>query len=323
MEFRKQRDAFQKLYDYIRRGHQSTLHVVVLTPYIEQVTGNFLGYSAIVKDYSKLVPSSQSIDKEVSHVYSGFLETNTEVKPLKWKKYQVLDYHYKRPFDNIVLGIDYDAIERYFPVDESDSDDDVSDDWLYTHDVAVPDIIFSNLSEHEDVRVFKILAKMKDFSTLLVGETRFTFGLRSLPVDSVNDGYPLKFCWDVGEMQMVENDTLIYLPIDCLEKLETIWLNSNNDENSFEFLLIIDFDQGVLRFGLNDKLLSQGVCFQRNVPYEIRVDFAKTTVFDDTGGFYSTKSLMWSRVRVSVEHVSRPGRRCLAVSGLNNLPSLW
>ena len=278
MDFRKQRDAFQILYDYFRRGRQTTLHVVVLTPYIEHITGNFLGYSALVKDYSKLLPPSQSIDEEVSHDYSGFLGANTEVKPIKWKKYEVLDYHYKRPFNNLVLGIDYDAIERDFPADESDSDDDGSEyHGLSTNDVAVPDITFNDFTEHERVRVFKILAKIKDFATLLVGETRFTFGLRSLPVDGVNDGYPLNFCWDVGEMQLVENDTLIFLPNDCLEKLETIWLNSNTDQSIFEFLLIIDFDRGLLRFGLNDKLLPQAVSFHRNIPYEIRIDFAKTT----------------------------------------------
>ena len=42
--------AFQLLYDYFRRGRRSSLNVVVRTPYVEQFTNIFLGYSAIVKD---------------------------------------------------------------------------------------------------------------------------------------------------------------------------------------------------------------------------------------------------------------------------------
>ena len=276
MKFRKQRDAFQVLYDYFRRGRQSSFHVVVLTPYVEQFTNNFLGYSATVKDYSKVFFPCQSIDEDVNHVYRGFLGSNTDVKPIKWKKYEVMDYHYKRSFDNLVLGIDYDEIEKDFPAGDSDSDDDWSDDGIFNHDVAVPDITFNNLNYNQAVRVFKVLAKINDFPSLLVGETRFIIGLSSLPVDSVNDGFPFKLYWDVGEMQLVENDTLIFLPDDCLEKLETIWLNDNN-ENIFEFLLIIDFEQGVLRFGLNDNLLLQTICFRRDLPYEIRIYFTKTT----------------------------------------------
>ena len=277
MKFRKQRDAFQVLYDYFRRGRQSSFHVVVLTPYVEQITNNFLGYSATVKDYSKVLFPCQSIDEDVNHVYRSFLSSNTDVKPIKWKKYEVMDYHYKRSFDNLVLGIDYDEIEKDFPAGDSDSDDDWSDDGIFNHDVAVPDITFNNLNDNQAVRVFKVLAKINDFPSLLVGETRFIIGLSSLPVKSVNDGFPIKFYWDVGEMQLVENDTLIFLPDDCLEKLETIWLNSNNEENIFEFLLIVDFEQGVLRFDLNDQLLLQTICFQSDLAYEIRIYFIKTT----------------------------------------------
>ena len=277
MQFRKQRDAFQLLYDYFRKGRRSSLNVVVLTPYVEQFTNIFLGYSAIVKDYSKVFSPGQSIDMDVNHVYRGFLGSNTDVKLIKWKKYEVMDYHYKRPFDNLVLGIDYDAIEKKFPAGDSDSDDDWSDDGIFNHDVAVPDIIFNNLNGNVAVRVFKVFAKINDFPSLLVGETRFIIGLSSLPVESVNDGFPIKFYWDLGEMQLVENDTLIFLPYDCLEKLETIWLNSNNEENIFEFLLLVDFEQGVLRFGLNDQLLLQTICFQSDLADEIRIYFTKTT----------------------------------------------
>ena len=147
MKFRKQRDAFQVLYDYFRRGRQSSFHVVVLTPYVEQFTNNFLGYSATVKDYSKVSFPCQSIDEDVNHVYRGFLGSNTDVKPIKWKKYEVMDYHYKRSFDNLVLGIDYDEIEKDFPAGDSDSDDDWSDDGIFNHDVAVPDITFNNLND--------------------------------------------------------------------------------------------------------------------------------------------------------------------------------
>ena len=102
--------------------------------------------------------------------------------------------------------IDYDANEKDFPGGDLDLDDEWSDDGIFNHDVAVPDIIFNN---HNDkaVRVFKIPAKIDDFPSLLVGETRFIFGLSSLPVESVNNGFPVKFHWDVAEMQLVENDT--------------------------------------------------------------------------------------------------------------------
>ena len=185
----------------------------------------------------------------------------------------------KRPFDNLVLGMDYDAIEKGFPAGDSNSDDDWSDDGIFNHAVAVPDIIFNNLNGNVAVSVFKVLAKINDFPSLLVGETRFIIGLGSLPVESVNDGFPIKFYWDVGEMQLVENDTLLFLPNDSLEKLETIWLNSNNEENIFELLLIVELEPGVLRFGLNDQLLLQTICFQSDLAYVIRIYFIKTTVF--------------------------------------------
>ena len=216
---------------------------------------------------------------DVNHVYRGFLGSNTDVKPIKWKKYEVMDYHYNRPFDSLVLGIDYHAIEKDFPSGDLDSDDDWSDYGIFNHAVAVPDVILNNLNGKVADRVFKVRAKINDFPALLVEETRFIIALSSLPVETVNHGFPIKFYWAVGEMQLVENDTLFFLPNDCLEKLETIWLNnSNNVENIFEFLLIVDFEQGVLRFGLNDQLLLQTMCFQSDLAYEIRIYFTKTTV---------------------------------------------
>ena len=206
---------------------------------------------------------------DVNHVYRGFsrIEHGREANKMEKTRGKGLSLQ-ATTFDNLVLSIDYDAIEKDFPDGDSESDDDWSDDGIFNNDVAVPDIIFNNLNGNVAVRVFKVLAKINVFPSSLVGETCFTIGLSSLPVESVNDGFPIKFYWDVGEMQLVENDTLIFLPNNCLEKLETIWLNSTNEKYIFEFLLIVAFEQCVLRFGLNDQLLLQTICFQIDLAYD-------------------------------------------------------
>ena len=87
----------------------------------------------------------------------------------------------------------------------------------------------------------------------------------------------LRFCWDVSEIVMRENEAVICTLDDYMDRIENAWLSSNNGDEILEFLLFVDFDASCLRFGLNNTVLPKQVFFKRNEPYQIRVDFAVST----------------------------------------------
>ena len=171
-----------------------------------------------------------------------------------------MDYYFKRSFQKVVFGVDYDAFRQVFPpmLDEESEDDQYNEIYDSTY---VSSSIITTAEEKRGVRASRIAVKTSDSPSLAMGETKFSFGLQGL-TPSLSGINPLRYYWDVTENVLIENEALIFTPDDYMDRIENAWLSSNSDDQSLEFLLFVDFDASCLRFGRNNTVLPKKVFFQ-------------------------------------------------------------
>ena len=274
VQFRKQRDADQIVFDHYKRGLISRRHRVIVRPYRECGTNEFLGCVCEVKDAS--TNQEELLPARNEKLYQNFLDPNVATETHQWRSYEAMDYYYfKSSFHRAVFRVDYDTFRQDFPpMSDEESEDDEYDE-IYDS-TCVSRSIITTAEEKRGVRAFRIAVKTSNFPCIAMGESKFSFGLQGL-TPNVSDMSPLRYFWDVTENVMIENEALIFTPDDYTDRIENAWLSSNNCDEILEFLLFVDFDASCLRFGLHNTVLPKKVFFKRNEPYQIRVDFAVST----------------------------------------------
>ena len=275
VQFRKQRDADQILFNHYKRVLISRCHRVIVRPYRRVERLNFLVVFAKLR--TELHTKRNSCRHETRNSIKILLGPNVATETRQWRSYEAMDYYYyfKRSFQKVVFRLDYDAFRQDFlPTTDEESEDDEYDE-IYDS-TCVPSSSITTAKEKRGVRAFRIAVKTSDFPSIAMGESKFSFGLQGL-TPNVSDMNPLRYYWDVSENVTIENEALIFIPDDYMDRIENAWLSSNNGDEILEFRLFVDFDASCLRFGLKNTVLPKKVFFKRNEPYQIRVDFVVST----------------------------------------------
>ena len=134
---------------------------------------------------------------------------------------------------------------------EAESDDaDLFDQFEGT---ATSSKIITTSDHEQGWRVFKLLFKVDNFVDMSLGTSPFSIWIENFGPTTETHRYG----WDVAEHVLIENNNSVFLDMDeSMDRLDRAWLHRPTAENIMEFLLVIDHDEKVVRFGCNNAFLA-------------------------------------------------------------------
>ena len=218
-----------------------------------------------------------SYDVQSTEQFKKFRGRFTDAKPIAWKKHDVMDYHNKRSFSDCVVALDEDEIRRdILDMADSDSeaesnDGEIFDRFEYEGTATSTNILTT--SDHEQGwRLFKLLVKVDNFIDINLGTSPLSFWIESFGPTTETHRYG----WNIAEHLLIESNDTVFLDLDeSMGKLDQAWLHRPSTEHVMEFLLVVDHDEKVLRFGCSNALFGYSVPFEPNQWYRIRARYGK------------------------------------------------
>ena len=217
--------------------------------------------------------------------FDGFLSTTARTQPVEWKTSAMLDIYNKRGFQNTVVGVDQSEVRADFEnlfnrldSDDDDADDDGDndsddDDEMYYEGTARSFNLISTQDLYKGVRVFKVLIKTENHPAIVLGDSRLSLGLETMSPNSPG----LRYMWNVSQHVLTKNDFSVkFLPIEeVMDQLDDAWFGGGNNSGVLEFILAIDLDQALLRFGCNNRMFDYVLPIARDQWYTVKVDYGK------------------------------------------------
>ena len=199
----------------------------------------------------------------------------TCAEPIAWKRQDVMDYHNKRSFADCIVALDEEEIRQDI-LDMADSDSEAESDDADLFDqfegTAISSKIITTSDHEQGWRVFKLLVKVDNFVDMSLGTSPFSIWIKNFGPTTETHRYG----WDVAKHVLIENDNSVFLDMDeSMDRLDRAWLHRPTAENIMEFLLVIDHDEKVVRFGCNNALFGYSVPFEPYHWYRIRARYGK------------------------------------------------
>lgn len=212
--------------------------------------------------------------------FEGFLGSNSFIEPNRWKNDSCFDDFNKRSFSNLVTGINHSKIRSDFqdlyPYN-SDSDveeDEIDADEMWYEGAARSYNVISTQEHHKGKRMFKVLIKTNDSTSIFLGMSQLSLGIETIsPLSKVQ-----RYMWCVSDQSLLENDTPKSLPMgEAMDRLDDAWFRGNTKDGVIEFILAVDLDQCSLQFGCNGFMYDYSVSLARNQWYRVYVEYGKAT----------------------------------------------
>ena len=183
--------------------------------------------------------------------------------------------HNKRLFADCIVALDEDEI-RQDVLDMADNDSEAESDDADLFDkfegTATSSKIITTSDHEQGWRVFKLLVKVDNFVDMSLGTSSFSIWIENFGSTTETHRYG----WDIAEDVLIENDNSVFLDMDdSMDRLDQAWLHRPTAENIKEFLLVIDHDEKVVRFGCNNALFGYSVPFEPNHWYRRQARYGK------------------------------------------------